>query len=197
MPGTIATPFLMQDPGYIFYAPVGTSIPTSGGTVSGSKFTDSWPVGWFEMGATEDGHEFNYEIKVEPITVAEFLDPIKWSTTERNGSFAFNLADYTLSNWKRVLNGGTLSTVSGSGATLLSKYVPPSPGTETRAMLGWESLDNTMRIIMYQTINAASMKTSFKKAPAIAVLPTEFRFEVPSVGQPFEVYTAGTARLGT
>jgi hypothetical protein len=191
VPGTVATPFLMQDPGYMWWAPVGTTAPTNGGTSSGTKFTDTFSASYVEVGATEEGHTFKYEINVEPVTVAEFLDPVLWRTTERNGSMAFNMADYTLNNWKRALNGGTITTTSN-----VSKYVPPDPGQEIRAMLVWESLDATMRIYMYQVINAASMQTEFKKAPAIAVLPCEFRFEIPTVGKPFEVYGASTARLG-
>lgn len=191
MPST-AVPNILTDPGYLFWAPLLSAEPSN--TVSGSKFTDAWPGAWLSLGATEDGSEFTYETKVEAITVAEFFDAIKYSTTERSGSFAFNLADYTLTNWKRALNGGTLTVVSGTGATQLNSYIPPTPGTEVRAMLGWESLDATMRVIVYQALQGGAVKTAFKKAPSFAVIPTEFNFEVPSNGIPFKFYTAGTAR---
>ena len=142
------------------------------------------------MGATEDGSEFNYESKVEAIKAAEFFDPIKWATTERSGSFAFNLIDYTLSNFKRAMNGGTILP-SGAGPTLMTKYTPPAPGGEIRAMIGWESLDATVRIISYQTINGGTIKSAFKKAPSVAVIPCVFNFEVPTSGVPFEIFTAG------
>lgn len=194
MAPTTAVPAIMQDPGYLFWAPLSTALPTN--TVAGSKFTDAWPVAWLSFGATEDGSEFAYKTTVEAVKVAEFFDPIRWSTTEREGSFAFNLADYTLNNYKRALNGGTIATVSGAGATLLSKYTLPSPGQEVRAMLGWESLDNTVRLICYQTIQGGEVKSAFKRAPALALIPCSFNFEVPSAGQPFEIFTAGTARVG-
>jgi hypothetical protein len=162
--------------------------------VTGSKFTDTWPVGWLSIGATEDGSEFTYETKVDAVKVAEFFDPIKWSTTDRSGSMSFNMADYTLTNWKRAVNGGTLTIVSGTTTTQLNSFVPPSPGNEVRAMLGWESLDNTMRIIMYQCINSGTITSAYKKAPDFAVLPCQFNFEVPSSGSPWKMYTAGTAR---
>lgn len=192
---TTAVPNILTDPGYLFWAPLLSAEPTN--TVVGSKFTDSWPVAWISLGATEDGSAFTYETTVEPITVAEFFDPIRYSTTERAGNFSFNLADYTLNNLKRAYNGGTLATVSGAGATLLSSLVPPTPGNEVRAMIGWESLDNTVRIITYQTINSGSITSAFRKAPAFAVIPCTFNFEVPSAGQPWKMYTAGTARVGT
>jgi len=193
MPST-AVPNILTDPGYLFWAPLASTEPTN--TVAGSKFTDSWPVAWISLGATEDGSEFSYETSVEAVRVAEFFDPIKWASTDRSGSFAFNLADWTLTNWVRVLNGGTKTVVSGTGATTLTSYVPPNPGAEVRSMIGWESLDNTVRIICYQTINSGTISSAFRKAPAYATLPCTFNFEVPAAGSPFKMYTAGTARAG-
>lgn len=195
MPVTLATPTILTDPGYLLWAPLASSEPTN--TVVGSVFTDTWPVAWINLGATEEGSEFNYESKVEAVSVAEFFDPIRYATTERSGSFAFNLADYTLNSLKRAFNGGTLATVSGAGTTLLSSYVLPTPGNEVRAMIGWESLDRTMRIICYQTLQGGAVKTAFKKPPAFAVIPCQFNFEVPTSGVPIKLYTAGTARVGT
>ena len=194
MPVTLAIPTLLKDPGYLLWAPLLSSEPTN--TVVGSVFTDTWPVAWINLGATEDGSKFKYESKIEPIMVAEFFDPIQYSTTERSGSFAFSLANYTMQNLKRVFNGGTLATVSGSGTTLLSSYIPPTPGAEVRAMIGWESLDATMRIVCYQTLQGGAMETEFKKAPDKALIPAEFQFETPASGIPYKLYTAGTARVG-
>lgn len=191
---TVAQPNIMQDPGFIYWAPALTSFPTN--VVSGSKFTDAPSVTWIGLGATEDGSSFSYSPSIESVTVAEFLDPVRWRTVAREGSFSFNLADYTMKNLQRAMNGGTLSTVSGTGATTLTKYVPPTLGGETRAALMWESQDSTMRIFMYQVVNIADVESAFNKAPAYAVFPCEFRFEVDSSGNTFEVYGAGTGRLG-
>lgn len=189
---TTSVPNLLTDPGYLFIAPLLSSVPTN--TVVGSKFTDAWPGAWLSLGATEDGSELDYETKLEAVNVAEFFDPIKWMTTERNGSISFDLADYTLTSWKRALNGGTLTVVSGTGSTQLNSYTPPVPGTEVRTMLGWESLDGTMRVVINQGIQGGSIKSSFKKAPKFATIPCQFNFETPSGGVPFTFYTAGTTR---
>jgi hypothetical protein len=192
---TVATPTIIQDPGYLYLAPVGTAFPS--GTASGSKFTDAPSVTWVEVGATESGSTFKYNPNVEAVSVAEFLDPVLWRTTSRESSIAFNLASYTLNNFYRAMNGGTLSTVSGSGATLISKYVPPTLGAEIRQACYWESYDSTMRIFFYRVLNVADVTSAFAKAPAYAVLPCEFRCEVDSSGNTFEVYSAGPTRLGT
>src|SRR5690349_20703534 len=184
---TTATPTLLTAPGYLFYAPLLTSIPTN--TVASSKFTDVWSGSWIPVGATEDGSEFTYSINVEAMTVAEFFDPIKYATTERSGSFSWSMADWTPTKLKMAMNGGTLTIVSGTGETQLNKYVPPAPGAEVRQMLGWESLDATVRLIIYQALQGGDVSMSFQKAPDYATIPVEFNFEVPSGGQPFEFYT--------
>lgn len=195
MPVTLGIPAILTDPGYLLWSALGGSMPTH--TVTGSVFTDSWPANWINLGATEEGSEFSYEMKVEAIRVAEFFDPIKYATVDRDGSFAFNLADYTLKNLQRAYNGATLATVSGAGATLLSKLTPAAPGAETRAMIGWESLDRTMRIICLQTLNGGAIKSAFKKPPAKAIIPCQFMMEMPAgASLPWEIYTAGTARVG-
>lgn len=195
MPTTL-TPNLMLDPGFLWHAPAGTAFPSGGGTVAGSVFTDSPSVTFYEIGATEAGYQFQYTQTIEAISVAEFADPVKWRTTGRQGSFSFVLADFTLKNLQRAMNGGTMSSMSGSGASLITKWVPPVVGTETRAALMWQSLDATMRIFMYQTVQVNQIQSAFKKAPDIATIPCEFRFEIDSSSNIFEVYTAGTTRLG-
>lgn len=192
-----ATPLILTDPGFLFWAPLLTAEPTHAALAS-TYDLDVWAAAWIPLGATEDGSELNYETKIEPISVAELFDPVRWSTTERSGSIGFNLASFHLQQIKRVLNGGTIATVSGSGVTLSSSYLPPSPGSEVRCMLGWESLDHTVRMIAYQCINGTTVKMSFKKAPAYAVLPCVFNFEIPpgAPQQPFKLLAAGTARLG-
>lgn len=194
MPVTITTPNILTDAGYLLWAALGVSEPTN--TVVGSVFTDTWPVGWKVLGATEDGSEFTYESNIEAITVAEFFDPIRYATTERSGNFSFNLADYTLNNLSRAFNGGTITPVSGSGTTALNSYVPPTPGNEVRAQIGWESLDKTVRIVCYQTLQGGTVTSAFKKAPDKALIPCTFNFEVPSAGTPWKMFTAGSARLG-
>lgn len=191
---TTATPTILTDPGYLFWAPLATAAPTN--TVLGGVFTDAWPAAFVNLGATEAGSTFNYSSTVEAIRVAEFFDPVRYATTERSGNFAFNLADYTLSNWKKALNGGALSVVSGTGDTQLATLTPPAPGGEVRCVIGWESLDATLRVMCFQTFQGGEISSAFAKAPALAVIPTQFNFEVPAAGQPFQMWAAGVDRAG-
>jgi hypothetical protein len=190
-----ATPSILTDPGFLLIAPLGSTVPSN--TVAGSVFTDSWDVAWLSLGATEDGSELSYASTVAPINVAEFYDPISLRTTERHGTIAFSLANWTLTNYRRALNGGTaaLTATSGSGATALYNMSPPTPGSEVRAMIGWESLDHTVRFVGYQCFSGGEIRTAFKKAPAVAAIPCTFNFEIPSSGKPFDIWGAGATRV--
>lgn len=194
MPPAITSPTILTEPGFLWIAPLASTLPTN--TVAGSVFTDSWPAAWLPLGATEDGSEFSYSTEVEAIRVAELFDPVKWATTDRSGSISFNLANWSLTNYRRALNGGVaaLTPTSGTGATALYTLNPPTPGGEVRAMIGWESLDATARLVCHQTIQGGEVSTAFRKAPDLALIPCTFNLEVPAGGQAFTLWGAGASR---
>lgn len=192
---TIASPNILVDPGYLFWAPGDTVVPTM--VAAGSKFTDVWPAAWLPLGATEDGSELSFSTTVEPIRVAELFNPVQYAVTEQSSSIAFSLADYTLMNLKRAWNGIAPVTISGTGATLVSALDVPLPAEIVRCAIGWESLDGTMRMIAQRTINGGEIRSAFKKSPDKALIPCQFNFEIPTGGtRAFRFYAAGTARLG-
>lgn len=196
MPAPSSVPVnVLSDPGYLWMAPLGTAEPTT--TVAASKFTDALPAAWVPLGATTEGSTFSYSTSVEAIRVAEYFDPIKYSTTERNGTIAFNLANFTLSNWKRALNGGVAAlTSTGTAGTEVTTFEPPAPGSEVRVMLMWESTDSTVRLLVRQGIQGGEVSSAFQKAPAIAAIPCTFNMEIPSSGvQPFKMWGAGLTRV--
>lgn len=193
-PTPVATPNLIRDPGYLFWAPFATTEPAH--TATASKFSDSWPVAFIPMGATQDGTTFNWEMPIEAIYAAEFLTPVAYANGEASGNIAFGLLDFTLKSLSRAMNGAATSTVGGTAATLVSKIEPPDPSEIVRCMIGWESLDNTMRIIGRQCINAAALEFSAKKGTDVGTIPCEFNFERPTAAKSWAIYAAGTARLG-
>lgn len=193
-PAAVTTPNVLTNPGYLFIAPLGSTEPTN--TVAGGVFTDAWPAAWLPLGATEDGSDFAYGSTVEAVTVAELFDPVQYFTTERHGTIAFNLANFGLSNYRRALNGGVtaLTATSGTGATALYTVEPPDPGAEVRCMVGWESLDNTLRLVARQCIQGGEITTAFKKAPTLGVIPCTFNLEKPASAKPFALWGAGGTR---
>lgn len=194
MPAAVTTPNLLVDPGFLFWAPVDTVVPTM--TAAASKFTDVWPAAWLPLGATVEGSTFSYEVSTEAMRVAELFDPVKYATTERTGSLTFALADWSLTNLKRAMNGGTIATVgAGTGVTAVNAFTLPTPGQEVRCKLGWESADGTTRLIVLQALSSGTVEMAFQKAPDFSQIPFTFNMEVPSgSSQPFTFYTAGTSR---
>lgn len=195
MARTITSPTVLTDPGVLWVAPLGTADPTN--TVAGGVFTDDPAAAWIPLGPTTEGTTFSYSTTVEPIRFAEFFDPVKYATTERNGSIAFNLGNYTLSNYRRALNGGIAALVaaSGTGATSLFTLTPPTPGSETRSMILWESTDQTLRILIRQALQGGEITSAFNTAPDVAVIPCTFNMEIPAGGgQPWQMW--GTQNRG-
>jgi hypothetical protein len=195
MPPTVATPNVLVDPGFLWISVLATAAPTN--TVTAGKFSDTIPVAWLPLGATTEGSTFNYSTTVEPIRVAELFDPVKYVTTERGGSIAFNLANFTLSNYRRALNGGIAALAPTGGAGLeLTTLEPPDPGSEVRSQILWESTDATVRLLLRQTLQGGEVSTAFQKAPDIAAIPCTFNMETPvGAGKPWTMWAAGTTRV--
>jgi hypothetical protein len=195
MPPAVARPVILKDPGFLWVAPIGTADPTN--TVTAGVFSDAIAAAYIPLGATTDGSTFNYSSTVEAIRVAEFFDPIEYATTDRGGNIAFNLASWTLSNYRRAMNGGVAAlTATGTAGSELTTLEPPEPGDEVRAMILWESTDSTVRLLLRQTLQGGEISSAFQKAPAHAAIPCTFNMEVPSGGtKPWTMWGAGTTRV--
>jgi hypothetical protein len=188
---TLATPNLLTEAGFLYRAPIGSILPTN--TVAGSIFTDTWPVAWIYQGMTESGSTISSNITVQPIPAAEVYDALAYRTTDRASSVTFMLKSFTATNLQNALNGA-VTTVTGTTTTTLTKLDPPQPGQEVRCMIGWESVDQTVRWIGYQAINSGNVDIAMAKAPANANIPFTLNLEKPSATQPFSWWTAGVAR---
>jgi hypothetical protein len=187
----IALPTLLTDPGFLYWAPLGSALPT--GVSTASAFSDTWPVAWIPLGMTESGTDIDINLTATPIYGAESIDPLTYRTTVREGTLTFMLLSLTATNIARAFNGAT-TAVTGSGATTITKIDPPAPGAEIRAMIGFESLDSTFRFVAYQVFNSGSIKMSFNKAPAKTSVPWTGKLEKPASTQPWSAWTAGAAR---
>ncbi|MEU4558521.1 hypothetical protein AB0F72_09025 [Actinoplanes sp. NPDC023936] len=177
--------------GTLLYSALGGSLPVH--TVAGGIFTDAWPGNWNMLGVTREGHDFSVEINTEEVEVAEYLEAIANVTTSRSVGMEFELLQIHATNMRRVFNGGTLTT-SGSGATLRTTFKLPQPGQEIRCMIGWESTDQTERIIAQQAYQIGSITTPRRKGAENAGLPVNFKFEPDSAGDPYAHEFAGPTR---
>lgn len=193
MPAIVVPHATSVGPGYLYRAVLGTAVPTM--TVAGGFFTDAWPAAWVPAGVTRDGSQFSYEVTTEGITVAEYLDPLDEVETARAIGVAFDLAHITNRAYALAFNGISSTTVSGTGASTLTKLGPPALGASVKTMLGWESQDSTQRTIFYQCLQSGNIQFSNQKAPNYQSLPLTFKVSQPTSGDPFNIWLAGTTRV--
>lgn len=194
MPPPVSKPLVIADPGFLWITLIATAAPTH--TSAAGKFTDVVPATYIPLGATTDGTTFSYGSTVEPIRAAELFDVVEYRTTDRTGSIAFNLMNYTLSNYRRALNGGIAAmTATGTVGSEVTVLEPVDPGAEVRAQILWESTNSDLRLLCRQTLQGGEVASAFQSAPSVAVIPCTFNLEVPAVGKLWSMWAAGTARV--
>lgn len=177
MPPTTGDPDEVQlGPGILHVAPIGTTEPTSASA--------TLPSAWREIGWTEEGSTFTYELTTEDVPVAEEFDPVKVATTARTVTVAFQMAQSTRENLALALNAGANADNDGSS------FEPPTPGSETRVMIVWTSDDSepARRWIFRRCFQSGSVEMARQKAPNKTLLPVEFRLEKPEGSAPFKVF---------
>ncbi len=190
LPGQIKT-----GPGLIYYAPMGTPLPSF--TAAAKKISGAW-TGFLQVGATEDGLTFSESTTTEDVRVAESQYNVKTVTTEKSASVAFSMSHISDINWKLANNGGTITT-SGLGDTKLNKYIPPLVGGEVRVMLGFLSLDEDEAFIWPQVFNGAGFETARTGIAMKHLLPVTFDVELPDptvMTTPYARWTAGALAQG-
>jgi hypothetical protein len=163
---------LALGPGYLYAGPIGTAEPTD--------LVTTWAAvsaAWLALGYTEAGSEFDYALNVDPVLVAEELDPVSNQTTGRTATVSFNLAQLTATNLKLAMNGGVLT--AGTGIVTVE---PPDLGTEVRTMIGFESEDHTERWVWRQCFQTGTMKITRAKGAANATIEASFSVEKPATG---------------
>lgn len=163
---------LAIDPGLLYVAAIGTTEPTASTDLAAA----SLPSAWREVGYTEDGSVFKYDVKSEKIEVAEELDPIQSVITGRSGTLEFKMAQATRRNLYLALNKGATTT---NDATTVE---PPDPSAMVRVMLLHVSNDagNVRGTLFRQCFNTGGLEMDFSKAPKKVLLPVMFDLEKPT-----------------
>lgn len=192
--GTINPLAIKAGPGRIYYAPLGTAIPTP--TAVASKLVVTW-TSWVQVGSTDEGLTYSESTDTEDIRVAESLYAVRTVTTSKTGTVSVSLSEIHDLNWKLVSNGGTI-VVSGAGTTKLSAYVPPLAGAEVRVMLGFQSADDDEMLVWPQVFNTGGFETARASFSDKHSLPAEFSVELPDpavLTVPYKRWVTGATGL--
>lgn len=193
---TIQPSQIKTGPGLILYALLGTTIPTF--TVTSSKVQATW-TNWVEVGATDAGLTYSESTDTSPIKVAESPYSIRTNVTDKSGTVAFNMSHVSDLNWQLAANGGNI-TITGTGATKMSVYLPPLIGAERRVMLGFKSLDDDEVIVWPQVFNTGGFETERGALDSKHGLPVSFSVEMPDAAvmtTPYKRVVAGALAQGT
>jgi hypothetical protein len=187
---TVTSGLIESGPGKIYYAPLGTAIPTI--TAAASKVAATW-TSWVSPGATDAGITYTESVETADINVAESLYPVRTVTTGKSSRIAFTLNEISDLNWKLAMNGGTITT-SGAGVTKLNTYVPPLVGSEVRVMLAFQANSDLEIIVWPQVFNVGSVEYTRGTYETKAGLSIEFNAEIPATGYvtPYQRFTAGS-----
>ncbi len=198
---TIQPAQIKTGPGRILYKYGLTAMPTEPPATApqlaaaGSKVTYDWIAnGWAEVGATDAGLTYAESVDTEAIRVAESLYDVRVVESGRGGTVSFAMSHMSDVNWRIANNGGTI-TVTGTGATKLSAYLPPLVGQSVRVALGFHSLDDDELIIWPQLFNTGGFETGRSSFTEKHVLPVSFAVELPDatvLTRPYKRWTAGS-----
>lgn len=181
----------LSDAGFLLWAPLGTALPAN--TVVGSVFTDPWPAAWLPLGRTSAGSKIEDNATSADFETAEDYYPIDSRTTKRVVTVSFSLINFTATNLSRALNGAT-TVVTGTTTTTLTEVDAPDPSSEVPCMIGYESLDATVRWVGFQVRNTGNMSAQFAKAPNMAQVVWTANCTKPASGPAYKWFTAGTNR---
>jgi len=186
---SVTSNLIESGPGKIYYAPLGTAIPTI--TAAASKVAATW-TSWVSPGSTDAGITYTESVETADIQVAESLYPVRTVSTSKTSRIAFVMNEISDLNWKLACNGGTITT-SGTGATKLNTYVPPLVGSEVRVMLAFQANSDLEIIVWPQVFNVGNVEYVRGTYETKAGLSVEFNAEIPATGYttPYQRFTAG------
>lgn len=172
-------------PGRLYIAPIGTTEPASGSA--------TLAVDWLALGYTEEGTEFTFSTTREGIMVAEELDPILYSPTERTSKLVVALAEMTRRNLLLALGWGP------SGTNNAAAVEPPNDDEMTKFMLVWDKLDtpsaSNPRWLWRQCQIGGDVAVGLRKAPDKSTLPIEVMVEKPDSARSFKCFPTSTGKV--
>lgn len=173
---TIDPTEVIAGPGKLYVAPIATTDPADVAALA------TLPSAWREVGYTDEGSEFTYDVQSEGVPVAEELDPVRYYLTSRTGSVMFAMKQSSRRNIALALNLGAAAV---NDATQLE---PPTTASMLRVKLLWISNDeySVRGVIFRKCFNVGGLSVARRKAPNATTIPIEFRLEIPDDGnEPF------------
>lgn len=187
----VSTTQMMVGPGVLRRAPVGTD---DAAIIAAADPT--WAVAWETVGATDGGIGLTIAKSYANHTVDQAADWVASTITERHAQLEISLVEMTLKNLRISLNGGTITTGSGTGVGgMWDKYEPDTDLIATQEEYGAFAIEaktlagKTRIIVVRRSLNVADVTASFKKDEKTMLASTWAGHFVSDSIAPFVVYT--------
>lgn len=143
---------------------------------------------WTDMGGTSGGARLNVALTYSELAVDQLVDSPGRRLTKRDFNIATSLAEVTLDNLDRALNGGTSSSGSGWEA-----WEPNSDSAATQpnyfAVLlhGWAPAGNRRQVVGRKMLNIANLEAAYQK-DGQTLIPVDFAGHYVSASiKPFRI----------
>jgi hypothetical protein len=183
---TFPIPEILTDPGALFAAPEGNVCPPPVaerfGGHSYSTF-GAWPAPWRALGATLTGSVLRWDAELKRSQIQEKRTP--------RGTVDFTLCSVTAENLALLL--GVPVGISSQDVAYVGDAIAASIATPQGVpfVLGWESLDHTVRYVITDAKMHSKIMFDCTKAPKLIELECHVTFEKAP-----EFYLTGTRTGG-
>lgn len=162
---------LIQGPAALYHGWFGTAIDPANSMIND---TPSGASGWNDCGGTQDGVTLSVSHDWSELEVDQIIDVPGRRLTKRDIQVQSNLAEGTIENMVRVMNGGTSAT--GTGVKTWEPDMDNSAvNPDYSAILVDGIADNSRRrrVILRKTLQVENVESAYKK-DSQWVLPANF-----------------------
>lgn len=173
------------DPGVLYVAPLGTTLPTARPSVQASPFAGFRALGFTENGTTMTPYKPNFA----KVNVEELIYPVRYAIQDAEGMIDAMLAEITRTNTALANNLGANAV---NDTTTLTPVVP---GSELNVVVMWESALLDCRWVFPSCINTAALGMPRRKAPNKALIPVNFMIVQAAGLFPWYCYPSATGQV--
>jgi len=145
----------------------------------------AWPAPWEGVGASHEGLSFEFERKVNEISIEEQPNPVAYLTETLTIQAVVTLAQDSLKTMRLAYGGGVVTTVAAGVGVYGTKTLAISPTLELMAF-GFESfneLGKPRRVLLPTVVSVGNIKTEYRRAAEKRMYETAFKY----TGKPADV----------
>jgi hypothetical protein len=163
---------ILQSPARIFYAAVGTALPSANTVGYGA----AWTAPWVDLGYTLNPITVSYSKEIFKLSVEQVTLPIAGTTTDEEVTIETTLAEITAANLMLAFGGSIGTTAAGTAQVALEEL--KSGGSSALTYYAWgieglyvnaSNVQLPVRILIYRGSAVLNGNMQFAKAAAVGI----------------------------